>query len=107
MCNMDEATTRHLPLHILLILAICVCSLAVHFVAEGLAPEVTGPRCNQDTQRGHVHLVDEHCEDYFIFPFLNHLPVERVRGIPAICAGDRRTLFPDLSPASTAEFINP
>jgi len=78
MCNMDEATARHLPLHILLILAICVCSLAVHFVAEGLAPEVTGPRCNQDTQRGHVHLVDEHCEDYFIFPFLTHLPVEQI-----------------------------
>jgi hypothetical protein len=78
MCGKDKGASLRLPLHILLVLAVCACSLAVHFVAEGLAPEVAGPGCNQDTQRGHVHLVDEHCEDYFIFPFLTHLPVEQI-----------------------------
>jgi hypothetical protein len=70
MCNMAKTCSLSLPLHILLILAVCVCSLAMHFFAEGLAPVSGGIGLDLTAQGGHAHLADEHSEDNFIFPFL-------------------------------------
>ena len=77
MSNMDKAASLRLPLQILLVLAVCVCSLAMHLVAEGLAPVAGGPGFALAAQGGHALQVNEHCEDNFIFPFMTLLPVER------------------------------
>ena len=97
MCNMDEAASQRLPLHILFVLAVCASSLAVHFIADGLAPVAGSPGYDLDTQRGLAHLVDELCEDNFILPFLTCLPVEHIAAFlqSAVATG---ALFFSISP---------
>ena len=77
MCNTGKAASQGLPLQLLLTLVVCAGALAVHFVAEELAPMAIGPGIDLAEQGGLAHLVAEHCEDNFIFPFQVHLAVER------------------------------
>ena len=76
MCSKDKTTSLHLPLHILLTLAFCTCSLAVHFAADGLAPVTEAQGYDLAVQGVQTLQVDEHSEDNFILPSLTSLPVE-------------------------------
>jgi hypothetical protein len=67
-----------LPLRVVLILAVCICGLAVHFVAEGLSPVAGAPGFDLAAQGGQTHLVHEHCEDNFVFLSPTRLTVEHV-----------------------------
>jgi hypothetical protein len=62
---------------VILVLVICACSLAVHFVAEGLLP-VDGPGFDLVTNGGHAHPVHEHGDDYFVLVCPNSLPLENL-----------------------------
>ena len=91
MYGRDKFSPLHLPLRVIIVLVICACSVAVHFVAEGLAPVAGGaPGFDLAEQGGHTHLDYEHCEDNFISPFLTCLPVEhtvaRLPSAVATCA---------------------
>jgi hypothetical protein len=77
MCNTAKAASQGLPLFILLILAVCVCSLAVHFIADGLAPVTISPGFDLAALGGFEHPFDEHCEDNFIVPFQTHSSIEQ------------------------------
>lgn len=50
---------------VILVLVICACSLAIHFVAEGLSP-VNGPGFDLVSDAGHTHPVHEHSDDSFV-----------------------------------------
>jgi hypothetical protein len=76
MCSKDKTASLHLPLHILLTLAFCTCSLAVHFAAEGLAPVTKGQGYDLAAQGVQALQVDEHSEDNFILSSQTSLPVE-------------------------------
>jgi hypothetical protein len=65
-----------LPLHFLLILGICFCSLAVHLVAEGLTPVIRVPGSVWTVQGEQSPQVNELSEDNFILPSQSRLPVE-------------------------------
>jgi hypothetical protein len=73
---MDEAAPQRLSLHILLTLVVCACSLAVHFVGEGLAPAAADPGVISPALGGCTHLDDGDCEDSFVFPSTTNLPVK-------------------------------
>ncbi len=94
MYSKDKAAGLHLPLHILLTLAFCTCSLAVHFAAEGLAPATKGQGYDLATQGVQALQVDEHSEDNFILPSKTSLPVEN----PA-------TTLPSLMATRTPSFL--
>jgi hypothetical protein len=53
--------------YVLFVLIICACSLAVHFVAEGLEPGLFVNEATRDTI--HIHLFHDHVEDLFTFSF--------------------------------------
>jgi hypothetical protein len=76
MYNRDRITSLRLPLPFLLVLVVCVCSLAIHFVAEGLAPVAGGPEINRAGLVEQAHLLIEHCDEDFIFPCLIQPPAE-------------------------------
>jgi|WetSurMetagenome_2_1015567.scaffolds.fasta_scaffold1821179_1 hypothetical protein len=76
MCNTAKAASQGLPLYILLVLAVCVCSLAVHFIADGLAPVAINPGLDLAALGELAHLCGEHCEDNFIVPFQTHPSIE-------------------------------
>jgi hypothetical protein len=76
MCSMDKTAALHLPQYILLILVVCACILAVHFVAEGLAPVPGEAMFDRVAQGGQAFQVDEQSENNFIFPSLTRLPFE-------------------------------
>lgn len=76
MSSRDNLFPLHLPLHISFFLVICVCSLAVHFVAEGLAPVDGQIVFDLSTQEGNGHPVHEHGEDQFVFSSLDCVHVD-------------------------------
>ncbi len=71
---MNKGSPVHLSISVRFIFILCACSLALHFVAEGLAPVAGVPGFDLVEQGGHAHLVHEHGEDRFIFPILTRLP---------------------------------
>lgn len=71
---MNKESPVRLSLSVSIMFILCTCSLALHFVAEGLAPEAGVPGLDLVEPGGHAHLVNEHCEDIFIFPILTRLP---------------------------------
>ena len=76
MYSRDKTAALHLPLQILLILGACICSLAVHFAAEGLVPVAGGSGYDQASPGGVAYQVDEQGEDNIILPVLTRLPIE-------------------------------
>ncbi len=70
MSSRDKVAALRLPLPILLVLAICFCSLAVHFAAEGLAPVAGGSGYDQASPGGDAYQVGEQGEDNIILPVL-------------------------------------
>jgi hypothetical protein len=100
MCNSDETASQGLAWQFLLILAVCVCSLAVHFIAEGLAPVPISPGIGLAAQEGLAHLVAEHCEDNFFFPFQVHPPVKHPAAVlqAALATGAPSFLISPLLP---------
>lgn len=75
MYNRDKVAARRLPLY-LLVLVICICSLAVHFTAEGLPPVTGSHGFDRAAQGEDTNQVGEQGEDNIILPFLTHLPFE-------------------------------
>gem|GEM_PF-2342075 len=65
-----RSTPLHLSMRVLLLLSICACSLAVHFIAEGLEPGSGQPVYELAGQAEHAHSIHEHSEDHFIYSFL-------------------------------------
>ena len=76
MSSRAKASPPRLPLGVLFILTLCACSLALHFVLEGLAAAVEQPALELDEPGNHAHLTPEHCDDPFIFTFPERLPIE-------------------------------
>jgi hypothetical protein len=94
MCSRDKTISLHMPFYILLILVVCACNLALHFVAEGLAPVTGGPGYDLSTQGGQAHPVNEHSEDNFIFPSLTCLSADHPEAaLQSIVATETRS-FP-------------
>jgi hypothetical protein len=92
MCNMAKVSSLSLSLPILLILAVCIFSLATHFLSEGLTPVAENSGVGLTSLDGHAHLVDELCEDNFIFPFQTCLLVEHpTTALQAVLATGERS----------------
>jgi hypothetical protein len=97
MSSRDKTSPVLLPLRVILVLVICICSLAVHFIAEGLSP-VDGQTVFELTaQGGHAHPVHEHSEDYFVFSSLGRLHVEHLPTWP-VSQAPARSLSVLISP---------
>jgi hypothetical protein len=75
MCGRVRSSSTLSP-GVTLILILCVCGLAVHFVAEDLAATGRTPGWDLLAQTGHTDDAHEDSEDHFIFPLVTHLPIE-------------------------------
>ena len=83
MSGKDSPPRFRLPLGAILVLALCACGLAVHFVVEGLAG-LAGPSAFELAARGEqMHPLQEHCDDGFVFPLLVRLPADHTLAQPA------------------------
>ncbi len=78
MSSKDEPALLRRPLRLLIILIVCACSMAVHFVAEELGPVAGIPGSNLTAQSGDAHLFQDNCEDNFVFPLQIGQPFENV-----------------------------
>jgi hypothetical protein len=76
MCVRDDRLLNRMPLRVILVFAVCICSLVVHLAAEGLSPAAENPVLEVAERGEHVHPVHEHCDDHFILPLLGCLPAE-------------------------------
>ena len=61
---------------VLLILILCACSVAVHFIAEGVAPSSNRQGLDLVAQEVCSEADHEHSEDHFLFPILTEAPAE-------------------------------
>jgi hypothetical protein len=74
MSGRDRLSPQRVSTYILLLLILCTCSLAVHFIAEGLGPGLLS--LGMTGQAGHALPFNEHTQDLFIYSFLGaSLPV--------------------------------
>jgi hypothetical protein len=60
----------------LLILGVCTCALAFHFIAEDVAAIGSVPGMNLTVQTGLAGSLHEHGEDQFVPPLLSSAPVD-------------------------------
>jgi len=97
MSSTAKAAPVHLPLRVILILAVCACSLAVHFLAEGLVPAQGQFMLELFGQGGEVHSVHEHSEDHFVFSLQGSFPVARLF-MPAPALAEARSCSVLISP---------
>lgn len=97
MSSKVKPLTVHLPLRALLILAVCACGLAAHFIFEGLAPVDGQTGFDLAAQAGHTHPACEDCEDDFVFSSPGHLPVELFFTQP-VPQASARSFHPLISP---------
>lgn len=97
MSSKVKPLTVHLPLRALLILAVCACGLAAHFIFEGLAPVDGQTGFDLAAQAGHAHPACEDCEDDFVFSSPGHLPVELFFTQP-VPQASARSFHPLISP---------
>jgi hypothetical protein len=67
---MDKVSPDYLPLRILVILSICVCSLVMHFVAESLGPVAWSAAFEILEDRGDFDSDHDDTEDDFALPDL-------------------------------------
>jgi hypothetical protein len=85
---------------VILVLVICIWSLAVHFVMEGLSP-AGGPGFDFVTEAGHTHPVHEHSDDDFVLvraiPSSQDLPTAFL-SCPAISGAFSYSISPLLPP---------
>lgn len=83
MSSRDRLSPLRLPSRVIIVLIICGCSLAVHFIVERLAP-VDGQMVLQLTAHGgYMHHHHEDSEDHFVLPSLGPLHIERFLTCPA------------------------
>ncbi len=101
MSGKDRSAPLHVSIRLLLLLTICTCSLAVHFIAEGMVPESGQPISEMTGQMGHPQQVHEHSEDNFIYSFLGvsslvvlFLP----RLLPRVSRSQSLSISPQLPP---------
>jgi hypothetical protein len=58
---------RAISAWVILVLVICTCSLAVHFVAEGWASQAELPSFDMAVDGGDLDPDHEHLDDHFVF----------------------------------------
>jgi len=75
MCARASSRARLSP-GMLMVLLLCVCVLAAHFIAEDLLPAGGIPTLDLSAQSGLADSLHEHSEDHFVFPLLTHPPVD-------------------------------
>lgn len=86
---------------VILIILLCVCGMAVHFIAEGLAPACGVPGVDLMAQAGYAHGIHEHSEDHFVISPLTRLLVEHIAvclAYPAAPSAFSFSLSPQLPP---------
>jgi hypothetical protein len=79
MCARGKSPTRLSPCT-LLILLMCVCGLAVHFIAEDLMSFNGISSLDLFAQAGLADGTHEHSEDHFVFPCITRLPIVHSTG---------------------------
>ncbi len=82
MSSKGDPALRCQSLHVIFILVLCILSLAVHFVAEGLSPRTGVPGFHLTRAGGQTSLVHEHGEDQFVLAAQEHTRVEH--SIPGV-----------------------
>jgi hypothetical protein len=86
----------HLPLYLLILLAICACGLVVHFMAESLGSNSNLAVYDLVRHGGHANAHQGCGEDYFIFSLPSRMSAEYVP-IPVTLQG---TTHPSILPNS-------
>ncbi len=93
MCNTAEHPSR-LPLHLAILLLICVCSLAGHIMSDSLGSNNSPAVLDLVQHGGHIY-ADEGCDqDDFVFPGIAHMPAEYVSVSPASLSTTRPSYLP-------------
>ncbi len=93
MCNMVEHSFR-LPLHLTILLFICVCGLVGHIMSDSLGPN-NHPAIFDLAQHGGYVYADEGCDqDDIVFPSIAHWSAEYVSVPPAAVRTGRPSYFP-------------
>ena len=72
MCTRDKVSPS-LSLIATLILLLCACAVAVHFIAEGFTLAAGETGFDLVAQEGYAH---EHSEDHFVLPFSIRLEIK-------------------------------
>jgi hypothetical protein len=66
MFGRDKAAAPLVSLGVILILAVCACSVAAHLVADGLITQAEGPGFDFAAERVGDDFEHEHADDHFI-----------------------------------------
>ena len=82
MSNKGDLLLLRLPLFTIIFLVLCAASLALHICAEGMVPFGEQGTADHPFPGENAHLIHEHCEDLFVFLFLDHKPAERSQTWP-------------------------
>jgi len=94
MSSRDRLLPLRLPARVILVIFICAGSLAVHFLAESLAPD-SGPAAFDLVQHGGRAYVDlERGEEDFVLPSLTRLSVEHLPVPPVSLRTGAPSSFP-------------
>lgn len=96
MCNMGEQSFR-LPLHLTILLFICVCGLVGHIMSDSPGANNHPAIFDPAQHGGHVY-ADEGCDqDDLVFPSIAHWSAEYV-SVPAVAVRTGRPSYFPISP---------
>ena len=93
MCNMVENSSR-LPLHLIILLLICICGLVGHIMSDSLARNNYTAIFDLVQHGSHVYADEECNQDDFVFPSIAHWSAEYVSVPPASLRTARPSYLP-------------